>query len=92
MGKNSLRKLSREELLNMLIELTEENKLLKQKLHNAENELNDRVIKIKNAGSIAQAALELNGIFEAAQKAADQYLESIKVTDSQAKEQKQKKS
>ena len=84
MEKNSLRKLSREELLNMLIELTKENELLKQKLHEVENELNDRAIKIKNAGSIAQAALELNGIFEAAQKAADQYLESIKAIDSQS--------
>lgn len=84
MRKNSLRKLSREELLNMLIELTKENEFLKRRLHDAENELNNRAIKIKNAGSIAQAALELNGIFEAAQKAADQYLQSIKDLNSQA--------
>ena len=34
---------------------------------------------MEDSGSIAEAALRLNGIFEAAQKAADQYLESVKV-------------
>ena len=37
----------------------------------------DRKIKLREAGSIAEAALRLNGIFEAAQAAADQYLENI---------------
>ena len=34
---------------------------------------------IENSGSIAEAALKLSGIFEAAQAAADQYLENIGV-------------
>ena len=33
---------------------------------------------LKNAGSIAEAALALNGVFESADKAAAQYLENIK--------------
>ncbi len=36
-----------------------------------------RKIQIEEAGSIAEAALRLNGIFEAAQKAADQYLYNL---------------
>lgn len=37
-----------------------------------------RFIELTEAGSIAEAALRLNGIFEAAQKAADQYLLNVK--------------
>lgn len=51
-----------------------------QRLH---ERLNSRKIELREAGSIAMAALQLNGIFEAAQKAADQYLENVtKQTDS----------
>ena len=37
-----------------------------------------REIELEEAGSIAEAALRLNGIFEAAQEAADQYLANVK--------------
>ena len=38
-----------------------------------------RRIQLVEAGSIAEAALRLNGIFETAQKAADQYLYNLRV-------------
>ncbi len=38
----------------------------------------NRSIELKEAGSIAMAALKLNGVFDAAQRAADQYLFNIK--------------
>lgn len=37
-----------------------------------------RRIELAEAGSIAEAALRLNGVFEAAQQAADQYLENLR--------------
>lgn len=37
-----------------------------------------RVIELEEAGSIAEAALKLNGIFEAAQRCAEQYLMNVK--------------
>ena len=43
-----------------------------------EAERNKRKIELEDAGSIAEAALRLNGVFEAAQRAADQYLESVR--------------
>lgn len=43
-----------------------------------EAERHKREIELQEAGSIAEAALRLNGVFEAAQKAADQYLESVR--------------
>lgn len=39
-----------------------------------------RRIELEEAGSIAEAALRLNGIFEAAQKAADQYLYNLQLS------------
>ncbi len=36
-----------------------------------------RLIELEEAGSIAEAALRLNGIFEAAQRAAEQYLMNV---------------
>lgn len=72
-----LRKLSRADLIEIIYqyqkreqELLRENAALHQQLEN-------RRIQIKKAGSIAEAALALNGVFEAAQAAADQYLENI---------------
>jgi len=35
-------------------------------------------LRLEQVGSIAEAALSLNRVFEAAQAAADQYLESVK--------------
>ena len=74
MTDKELRRLSRKELLEMLIEQMNENEELKQKLDRAESELKDRNIMIENAGSLAEAALKLNDVFEAADRAAQQYL------------------
>ena len=78
MTDKELRRLSRKELLEMLIEQMNENEELKQKLDRAESELKDRNIMIENAGSLAEAALKLNDVFEAADRAAQQYLENVR--------------
>ena len=44
-----------------------------------ESERASRELQLDKAGSIAEAALQLNGIFEVAQKAADQYVENIRL-------------
>lgn len=77
MTNKELKKLSRAELLEMLIAQSKEVAALKEQLDKAEEQLNDRKIIIENAGSIAEASLQLNGVFEAAQNAAAQYLENM---------------
>ena len=77
MTNKELKKLSRTELLEMLIAQSKEAAALKEQLNHAEEQLKDRQILIENAGSIAEASLQLNGVFEAAQNAAAQYLENI---------------
>lgn len=78
MTDKDLRRLSRAELLDILYEQRKryedslaENQALRQQLE-------DRTLRIASAGSIAEAAIQVNGVFEAAQAAADQYLASVK--------------
>ena len=44
----------------------------------AEKKLRERNVLLGEAGSIAEAALRIQGVFEAAQAAADQYLDSVR--------------
>lgn len=78
MIEKDLRKLGRAELLELLLQLKEENSILLEKNKNLAEQLNDKEIKIQKAGSIANAALEINGVFSAAEAAAMQYLDNIK--------------
>ena len=77
MTDKELRKLSRTDLLRLLLEESRENEQLRQRLAEAEEKLHDRSIRLEKAGSISEAALSLNGIFEAAQKAAEDYCRSV---------------
>ena len=77
MTEKELKRLSRSELLEMLIGQMEENEKLKIELEQAREQVNSRQIAIDRAGSIAEAALALNGVCDAAQAAAAQYLENI---------------
>ena len=83
MTDKELKRLSRSELLEMLIAQASENEKLKQELEDARTALQDRSIAIDNAGSIAEASLQLNGVFEAAQAAAEQYLVNIRRVNDQ---------
>ena len=78
MTDKELQKLKRPELLEIMLGLQneldkerEENEVLRAKLE-------EKQIALNKSGSIAEAALEINGVFDAAQKAADVYLENVK--------------
>ena len=78
MTRKELQKMGRRELIVLLLEISNENDRLRTQLSDAQRRLASREIRIKRAGSIAEAAMELNHVFEAAQSAANQYLENIK--------------
>lgn len=77
--KNELKELRRVDLLELLLELRKENGMLLEKVAQLEESLTNRTIQINAAGSIAEAALQLNGIFEATQAACDQYEQNIRM-------------
>jgi len=84
MADKELSRLSRKQLLELLLRLTERSESLQEQLDEASKKLNDKLLIKSEAGSIAEASLKLNGVFEAAENAAEQYLYNLKVlSDSQ---------
>lgn len=86
MTDRELKKMSRAALGKRLLEVMQENEELRCQLRIAGEKLADRQLRLENAGSIAEAAISVNGVFEAAQEAAAQYLENIRVLSKQQEE------
>lgn len=80
MTDKELHRLSRKELLEMLLAQIQENEKLKEELRRAQRQLSDRRLLQENAGSMAEAAMRLNAVFEAADRAAQQYLENVRLS------------
>ena len=78
MAGNDLRHLSRAELVEIIYELKKRDEENRAALDELRARLDDRSLQISEAGSIAEAALRINRVFEAAQAAADQYLDAIR--------------
>lgn len=77
MTERELRRLSRSDLLELLLIQRKENEKLRALLDQAEARLADRKIQIDKAGSLAEASLQLSGIFNAAQESCQYYLDNI---------------
>lgn len=90
MKQPDLRNLSRGELLEILIEQGEELERLREENEKYRLQIQEKSISLQEAGSIAEAALKVNGVFEAAQKASEQYLENIQTLSQQQEENLQK--
>lgn len=88
MTDKELRRLSRSQLLELMLAQSKRIDKLERELEKAQDELENRRIVAEEAGSIAEAALRLSGIFEAAQQAADMYLESVQQTATKTKQEK----
>lgn len=78
MSKGDLHKLGKTELLQIIYEQEKQITSLKKEVDELNKKINDRTIELEEAGSIAEASLRINKIFEEAQKAADEYLNSVK--------------
>lgn len=81
-----LKQSSRAELLEMLLAQTKETERLEKELEETQQLLTDRNLHIQNAGNLAQATLQINGVMEAAQAAAQQYLDNIIQMEKETKE------
>lgn len=85
MADKELQKLKRGDLLEVLLEQSRAIDDLKLQLQEKDDmiaslnkKLEERNIDIQEAGTIAEASFKLNGVFDAAEKAAQQYLENLK--------------
>ena len=86
MTDKELKRLKRVDLLELLIAQSKENDRLRTELEEMRSKLEAKELTLEKAGSIAEAALRLNKVFEAAQLAADQYILSVKAQGSEAPE------
>lgn len=86
MTDRELRKLSRSDLLELLLQQAKELEQLREELQDAREQLESREIKIARAGSIAEAALQLNNVYQSTQDACTQYMENIKNVSEQQEE------
>ena len=78
MADRELKKLSRAELIDIIYALKEREEDLSAQVAALEERLAQREIQISRAGSIAEAALAINRVFEQAQAAAEDYLLSVR--------------
>lgn len=90
MTSKELRRLSRADLLELLLAQTRETEALKKKLQEAEEELENRRFRMASAGSLAEAMVEINNVMAAAQAAADQYLENIAAMEAETRQKCEK--
>lgn len=78
MKEKDLRKLNRYQLLELLVIQTERADELQKKLEELEAQATEQRLNLSKLGSVAEASLQLSGVFEAAQKAADLYLDAAR--------------
>lgn len=86
MTDKELKKLRRVELLELLLDQAIEMERLQKQLEQAQEVLACRQLQMKEAGSMADAALRLNDIFSSADRAAQDYLDSIRAMQEREQE------
>ncbi len=90
MTDKEFKRLNRAQLIEIIYRLQLQVEELTEQKQALESALEDRRLRIHNAGNIAEAALELNNCFLSAQNAAEQYLNEIRVLHAEAEEERQR--
>ena len=86
MTDRQLRRASRADLLKLLLEQRKESEALRQQISQMEEQLQRRQIAIDQSGTLAEAALKLSGIFDAAETACQYYTENIRALSGRQEE------
>ena len=79
MTDKEFKRLRRSDLIAILYEYQKREKMLNEEIAALKAQLESREMKISEAGSIAEAAVKLNALFETAQKTADDYIAQIQL-------------
>lgn len=77
MTDKEFKRLKRADLIEIIYRLQENEEKYREAIMRMGKQLGEKQTKIENAGSIAEAAISLSNVFEAAQDAADRYLKDI---------------
>lgn len=86
MTDKEFKRLSRSQLIEIIYQLQLKQDELEADKEKMLKELEDKRLRVKGAGNIAEAALEIHGVMQAAQAAADHYLEEVQLRIDDEKE------
>ena len=79
MTDREFKRLSRSQLIDIIYQLQLEQNKLTEENQKLKAELADKRIRLRQAGNIAEASLSIHNVMQAAQDAAAQYLEEIRI-------------
>ena len=77
MNNKDLKKLSRRELVEIIYQMKKNEQKMQERMDELQAALDDKRIRVSEAGSIAAVAASINGLMAAAQATADLYLSEI---------------
>ena len=90
MTDKEFKRLSRYQLIDIIYQFQLQVDKLTEQNQELERELADKRLRLRNAGNIADAALEINDCFRSAQNAAEQYLNEIKAIREETEAQRKR--
>ena len=90
MTDKEFKRLSRAQLIEIIYQLQLQIDKVNEEKQELESELKDKRLRLRNAGNIADAALEINNCFRSAQNAAEQYLNEIKAMREETEAEQQR--
>ena len=82
--KNDSMNLSKNEMMMVMHDQEQEIEKLKSQVAELQAKLDGYEIKVSESGNLAEAAAKVSGLFEAAQRTVDTYLENMKRRDERA--------
>jgi len=77
MTDKEFKRLKRSDLIYIIYEYQKKQEELLRENSELREKLNEKELKIENAGSLAEIAAKLSGLFEAAQQTADDYMSQL---------------
>ena len=89
MTDKEFKRLGRAQLIEIIYQLQLQVDQLNEQIHSLEQALEDKRLRIGNAGNLAEAALVINDCFRNAQNAAEQYLGEIKAMREEAEAERE---
>ena len=92
MRSRDCRHYSRRELIEIIYELERREEKLEKRLERARARLKDRTMRMERAGSLAEVAAVIAGLFEAADETAAMYLAGVKAQEKDVREAKERAS
>jgi cell division septum initiation protein DivIVA len=90
MTDKEFKRLSRAQLIDIIYQFQLQVDKLTEQNQELERDLADKRLRLRNAGNIADAALEINDCFRSAQNAAEQYLNEIQAIREETEAERQR--